>query len=206
MWDPRVASCFEGRRFRSLALTVVTALCVWSSSLNSSLAGAGNNGIKGAEEWASAQIKKGEIADFNRRCVAIPFDTACRVITAAFLSRVLKRGEGQPNRQPSAGVRIIGTTIVGDIWLDNADLFTTNISESRIDGRLSLRGAHIEGVFRLDNAQLVGGLDASGLRAENSIFITNSIIEKDVNFDDCATGCLEIPSLRAHASWYSHLI
>ncbi|CAJ0855277.1 hypothetical protein AMST5_00818 [freshwater sediment metagenome] len=22
---------------------------------------------------------------------------------------------------------------------------------------------------------------------------------------DCATGCLEIPSLRAHASWYSHL-
>jgi antirestriction protein ArdC len=36
---------------------------------------------------------------------------------------------------------------------------------------------------------------------------THSVFTKRIGVtDDCATGCLEISSLRAHASWHSHLI
>lgn len=74
-------------------------------------------------------------------------------------------------------------------------------------GYLAIRRGKDRKPTRYDNTEISPKVITAILDQFEAVQIIEQIKGSTGNgLTDCATGCLEIPSLRAHASWYSHLI
>jgi uncharacterized protein YjbI with pentapeptide repeats len=145
--------------------------------------------VKTAEGWAWAQIKRGEVADFNDRCGTKPpldpkneedarWRNDCRKLTARFLQDLLTQAPWRETT-PIAGVGIEGARIVGDVDLENAKLIRAiAILDSRIEGKISLRWARTDSFIALDGSLMTGEFTADSLHSESDLFVRNGAVFK----------------------------
>jgi hypothetical protein len=131
---------------------------------------------KTPEGWAWAQIKAGEVADFNEHCgktldprQPAGWDDPCRQIPAQFLMDVLTvpSWQGHAGRH---GVRLSGISIGEDIDLSDADIpMEFWLDSSRIEGGLAINDTHLRRYFNFDGSVLDGALYGDRLTADSDV-------------------------------------
>lgn len=135
-----------------------------------------------AEGWAWARIVRGENPNFNERCDPINarqidpmrdegWDNACRTIRARFVIDALTDA-GRSDQIERHGFHLQGAHIFGDLDLENTDIASAVwILESRIDGAVNLRGAHLKREFSLKATRVAGDFIADRLRSDNAVYL-----------------------------------
>jgi uncharacterized protein YjbI with pentapeptide repeats len=183
MWSVRFAVDVFRLCRCSQTLKGALVLLVGLSSLCLGTALAGYDDIRTVEGWAWSHIKRGEIADFNRRCDTPMLDPKkeddarwkddCRQLSADFLRNVLTQAPWK-EATTFAGVRIAGARIVGEFDLTNAKLVRPiEISYSQITNNINLRHARTDSLISLDGSLIYGAFYADSLRSESDLYLRN---------------------------------
>jgi uncharacterized protein YjbI with pentapeptide repeats len=178
MWKAR--HVFGALRLRLYAMAIFGTLATWLW-LGSAMARELYDDPKIAEGWAWSQIKRGEMADFNKRCHTPALDPKdekdtrwsdeCRQLSARFLQDLLTRAPWR-EATPFAGIQIKGARIVGNLDLENAKLIrSVSILDSRIEGDVNLVRAQTDSLIWLDCSVMNGSFAADGLHSESDLLL-----------------------------------
>jgi hypothetical protein len=159
-------------------------------ALSSSAQGQGTK----AQNYAWAQIRAGQPADFNELCGLLDprkkdgWDNDCRRIPARFLEDVLMNPKRQANT-PRRRVLLQGVRIDGTIDLGGADVNSeVLIYASRIEGSLIVADSHWTRLLNLDSSVITGAVLADGIRSDSGIYVGMSTFRDDVNLRGAKIG------------------
>ena len=111
------------------------------------------DGAMSAADWAIEKNQQLQSANFNLKCGPLRIEDDdvvwpdfCRTISGAELKTMILEDRAGP-----AGLRLRGVRILGKLDLSNAEIkHPVRIVESRIDGAIDLRDAHLAGSLVLD--------------------------------------------------------
>jgi hypothetical protein len=142
------------------AMRLMLAASVWMVLANPLSAFA--DGAMSAADWAIEKNQQLQSANFNLKCGRLNIEDDdvvwpdfCRTISGAELKMMILDDRAGP-----AGLRLRGVRILGKLDLSNAEIkHPVRIVESRIDGAIDLRDAHLAG-----STYLAKVLAASGNR------------------------------------------
>ncbi|HEY8874886.1 MAG TPA: hypothetical protein VIM52_17790 [Stellaceae bacterium] len=126
------------------------------------------DGAMSAADWAIEKNQQLQSANFNLKCGPLRIEDDdvvwpdfCRTISGAELKTMILEDRAGP-----AGLRLRGVRILGKLDLSNAEIkHPVRIVESRIDGAIDLRDAHLAGSLVLDGTVVAGRFDGNNLRA-----------------------------------------
>jgi hypothetical protein len=130
------------------------------------------------EGWAWAQIKAGQVADFNQRpeCGSkrldpheeAGWDNHCRQISPQFLIDILTVPKWRDQIRQSR-VGLAGAHTMGDLDLAMTEIPTALVlAASRIEGNLDLVDARLKRLVALNGSVITGAVSAYRMHAESS--------------------------------------
>ena len=165
-------------------------LVTWPEMNRQVLAQAPYTDIQTSEGWAWDRIRRGVEANFDRRCNTPALDpreqneirwtAGCRRISGAFLTDLLT----QPSLRdfvPSAGIKIVGALIEGEINLQSVKFGRALIVErSLIKSNINLQGARAESAVGFVNSTIEGTFIAKQFRSELSLDLNYTEFKNDV--------------------------
>ena len=188
------------------ALATLAGTIILSVTLSGLTPAAATQMYSPSEAWAWSQLKRGEIADFDRRCgnhhpqsPTAQVTQSCREISAHYLVTLLTRDPWRES-MPFQGLRITGADIVGDLNLANAKLIRPLvIDRSRFYGVVDLSQATTDSVLVFKNSIVDGAFHADFLRSEKSVDLSGTNFHLGASLNG-ATIPGQLRMLQAHFS------
>lgn len=146
--------------------------------------------LSSAEMWAWSRIRKGEVADFDRRCGClhpgsqiVGHANTCRDISSDFLVTVLTSKQWL-DHIPFEGLEVTGAHITGDLVLENAKLARpVLIRHSQFDGQINLTQATTDSVLALENSTIFGNFNAESLYSDRNVDLSGTRFMHGVRLD-----------------------
>ena len=175
---------------RARVIPILACAIILSVTLGALAVAAATQTYGSSEAWAWSLIKRGQVADFDRRCGsrnpqswAARSAQPCREISARYLVALLTQ---DPWRQsmPFQGLRITDADIVGNLNLANAKLLRpVVIDRSHIYGTVDLSQATTDSVLVLKNSIVEREFHADFLQSEKSVDLSGTDFHHGASLD-----------------------